>query len=606
MISLLKSLRSDKAGPHRLAGLWREDPESLAEYLRVIYRDYVFNSPLALFISVYFYLVREDKRAWPELEVWMLFWVVYLVSRFVIGLFYGQRPAREESALHRWNWVAIAIQAVDGLMVSSLALFIYPSLDIVAQSAVLAATLVLVGATAFSLSGRWLSIAVYAPPIYVSFAWMTWHQGHVYSQGLAVFTLAMFGLYAVYANNQRRSALRGFKLAKLNGELAQQLRSKNAELQEVAQARSRLLATVSHDLRQPAHAIGLLAERALLDSSPRATQQSLNDLNALSQSLSASLSTLMDLTRLDAGLVEPRVAPLALEQVLRRLQAEFESMAQDKGLAMHIAPSSVWVLSDPVLLHGMLANLISNAIKYTSTGSIRVEVERVQDQVCVSVRDSGMGIRADKLDLIFKEFVRLDGSESGSEGLGLGLSIVKRYGLLLGHRLSVESELSRGSRFSVFLPLTAAERSEAHVDDPSAAGPSQLEGLRVLVVDNVDLLLSSMNRTLTGWGCVVFAAHDLAEALLLTRDQRVEVVISDFHLGDLEPDGLQLIAAIRARAPHFMPAVLMTGDVSAQLESRAQEESVKVLHKPVRPAILRAGLLELLEQASRDGRASQA
>ena len=512
MVSRIKNVRVDQAGPHLLSGLWREDPESLTEYLRVIYRDYVFNSPLALFISIYFYLAREDKRPWPALEVWMLFWVVYLVARFVVGLFYGQRPAKSESALRRWNWIAIGIQAVDGLLVSMLALFIYPALDLVAQSAVLAATLVLVGATAFSLSGRWLSIAVYAPPIYVSFAWMTWHAGHVYSQGLAFFTLAMFGLYAVYANNQRRSVQRGFKLAKLNGELARQLQSKNAELQEVAQARSRLLATVSHDLRQPAHAIGLLAERALLDSSPMNTRQSLNDLNALSQSLSASLSTLMDLTRLDAGLVEPRVAPLALDQVLRRLKAEFESTARGKGLQMFMTPSPVWVLSDPVLLHGVLANLISNAIKYTSVGPVRVELEVLEGQVCVSVRDSGIGIREDKLDLIFKEFVRLDASESGSEGLGLGLSIVKRYSLLLGHRLSVESELGRGSRFSVYLPLSAAGRPEVRADDQPALGPSQLEGLRVLVVDNVELLLSSMIQTLSGWGCVVCAAHDLAEA----------------------------------------------------------------------------------------------
>jgi CheY-like chemotaxis protein len=291
--------------------------------------------------------------------------------------------------------------------------------------------------------------------------------------------------------------------------------------------------------------------------------------------------------------------------VLRRLKAEFESTARGKGLQMFMTPSPVWVLSDPVLLHGVLANLISNAIKYTSVGPVRVELEVLEGQVCVSVRDSGIGIREDKLDLIFKEFVRLDASESGSEGLGLGLSIVKRYSLLLGHRLSVESELGRGSRFSVYLPLSAAGRPEVRADDQPALGPSQLEGLRVLVVDNVELLLSSMIQTLSGWGCVVCAAHDLAEALLVTRDQTIHVVISDFHLGDLEPDGLQLIAAIRSRSPEFLPAMLMTGDVSAQLEIRAQDESVKVLHKPVRPTILRSGLLELLEQAGRDSRVTQ-
>ncbi len=606
MISLSKTQSDVRIGSHRLPGLLREDPESLAEHLRVIYRDYVFNSPLALFISVYLYSVRKVHSPWPQLDVWMIFWGLYLLSRLSVGLYYSRSPARDQAALSRWSRAAIAIQALDGLLLSMMALFIYPSLDPVAQSAVLAATLVLVGATAFSLSGRWLSIAVYAPPIYLSLAWMTWQQDHAYSKGLAVFTLAMFGLYAVYANNQRKSVQKGFEIAKLNGELADQLQAKNAELEEVAQARSRLLATVSHDLRQPAHAIGLLAERALIDASPAATRQSLNDLNALSQSLSASLSTLMDLTRLDAGLVEPRILPVALEHVLRRLQAEFESMARGKGLQLLIRSSSVWVLSDPVLLHGMLSNLVSNAIKYTSEGSVEVAVKVVGGQACVAVRDSGMGIREDKLELIFKEFVRLDAAESGSEGLGLGLSIVKRYGLLLGHRLSVKSQLGRGSRFSVYLPLTPAVLHETHTDHRLVPGESSLAGLRILVVDNVHLLLTSMIRTLSGWGCKVYAARNLVEALVVTREQAIHVVISDFHLGDLEPDGLQLIEAMRARSQQFLPAMLMTGDVSAQLEGRAHAQLVEVLHKPVRPTLLREGLLQLIEQAGRDGRTPQA
>ncbi len=605
MKSRLNTQGVDSPLIHRVSGLLREEPVSLAEHLRAIYRDYVFNSPLALFISVYLYAVRQVFQAWPALDLWMMFWGVYLGTRFFIGLWYWRSPAEDERALRRWNTVAIAIQAIDGLMVSMMAIFIYPDLDTVAQSAVLAVTLVLVGATAFSLSGHWLSMAVYAPPIYLSFAWMTWQQPHAYAQGLAVFTLAMFGLYAVYAGNQRKSVQKGFELAKLNGELASELQAKNSELEEVAQARSRLLATVSHDLRQPAHAIGLLAERALVDVSPAATRQSLNDLNALSQSLSASLSTLMDLTRLDAGLVEPRVEPVSLEPVMRRLQAEFESMARGKGLELMIAPATAWVRSDPVLLHGMLSNLVSNAIKYTSDGWVRVEVSVTDEQVGVSVRDSGVGIREDKLDLIFKEFVRLDATDSGSEGLGLGLSIVRRYGLLLGHRLSVKSQLGRGSEFSVYLPLTQAVLHELNADESPAAGTSGLAGLRVLVVDNVHLLLTSMTRTLSGWGCKVYAARNLVEALVVTREQPVHVVISDFHLGDLEPNGLQLIEAMRARSQQFLPAILMTGDVSGQLESRAKSQSVEVLHKPIRPALLREGLIQLLEQAGRGSRPGQ-
>lgn len=581
------------------------DPESLAEYLRVIFRDYVFNSPLVVLISLYFYGAGIGLPVGLVLQVWMVGWVSYLSLRFLLGVHYLRSPARSEVSLCRWNLLSIFIQALDSLFVTALVLLVYPGLQPEAQATVLAAVLVLAGSTAFSLSGRWAAIAVYAPPIYLSLAWATWQQSHAYAEGLTLFVLAMFALYMVYADNQRRSVRKGFQLAKLNAELADQLQVKNAELQEVAQGRSRLLATVSHDLRQPAHAIGLLAERILFETSSGPSRQNLNDLNQLSQSLSASLTTLMDLTRLDAGLVEPRVMAVPLEQVMGRIKAEFESLARGKGLQLWVNASAFWVRSDQVLLHGMLANLVPNAIKYTNQGQVQITSELADDQICIAVKDSGMGIHEDKLETIFKEFVRLDAFDSGSEGLGLGLSIVKRYSLLLGHRLSVQSKPGQGSCFCIYLPRAQALMASTQGEDPAHYDESRLAGLRILVVDNVDLLLSSMVNTLSAWGCQVLAARNLVEALVVSRDQTIDVLISDHHLGDLEPNGLQLIEAMRARYRDYLRAMLMTGDVSAQFESRAQEYSVDVLHKPVRPAVLRKGLLGLLEHCERESGAGQ-
>jgi len=573
----------------------QEDPAALIEHLRAIYRDYVFNSPLVICISVYLYAVRADLRPWPFLQAWMPLWVLYLSARMAAGLLFAQAPALDPLRLKRWSRLSLLIQLVDGLMVSSLGWFVYPQLDPMAQSALLAATLVLVGATAFSLSGRWLSIAVYAPLVYLSFAWMTWQQTHPYATGFAVFTLGMFALYLVYASNQRKSVLKGFELAKLNGQLADELMVKNVALEGVASERSRLLATVSHDLRQPAHAIGLLAERALLDSSPESTRQCLRDLNELSQSLSASLVTLMDLTRLDAGLVEPREMPVELGQILARLEGQFEVVARGKGLRLLVARCELWVRCDPVLLQALLANLVSNAIKYTAHGIVELKVSEVDNRVCVRVCDTGIGIRHDKLETIFNEFVRLDGAASGTEGLGLGLSIVKRYAGLMGLELSVESSPAQGSCFSVFMapsaPLSAdGAQSEKELD----AAQARLRALRVLVVDNVDLLLGSMVKTLAGWGCQVYAARNLVQAIDISKSQGIDLLISDYHLGDLEPDGLQLINALRQRAPGLLPALLMTGDVSSQLELTARSQGIPVLHKPVRPQLLREQVLARL------------
>ncbi len=575
----------------------------LAEHLRAVYADYVVNSPLVLAISLYLYFSTPFPPRPEFLGGWLVVWVAYLVGRFVAGLVYARRREYSPEALRLWAHLSVLIQGIDGVMVAALALTVYPELDVYAQSALLVSVMVLVGATSFSLSLRWATMAVYATPIYSSFAWATWHLNSAYAQGLGIFILAMFVLFVFYANNQRQSILRGFDLARLNGVMAEELQVKNLELQEVASARSRLLATVSHDLRQPAHAIGLLSERALTDQSPVVLRQTLGDLNELSQSLSASLMTLMDLTRLDAGLVEARVVAMPLNQVLLRLAAEFSASARNKGLALTVGRSRHWVHSDPVLLHGILANLVSNAIKYTRAGTVQVRLEVQSDMLLVSVRDTGIGIHADKLQLIFKEFVRLDFSDAGSEGLGLGLSIVKRYANLLAHSVSVTSQLNEGSCFTVAVALApSGEAAQESRTSPMTASllNARLSGARVLVVDNVDLLLSSMTKTLAGWGCEVWSARNLDEALTLAREHELDLVISDFHLGDREQDGLVLIAELqrlpRGDEADRLKAVLMTGDVSAQVEADAQLQGVRVLHKPVRPVVLQEFLLNLLER----------
>ncbi|MCE2880397.1 MAG: hybrid sensor histidine kinase/response regulator [Comamonadaceae bacterium] len=585
------------AWSRRLRGERAESPEVASEYLRAIFSNFIYSSSVAIALLLYLY-----SQAPPDLsgvmDLWAEIYMVYLVLRLLAGLSYPRRRQPSAQELRFWNGLSILIQALNGLALGALAIFVYPLFDLYVQSVALMVVLVLVGATAFSLSGQWLALAVYAPPVYGSFAWVIWHQDHTYAQGVAVLVVALFVLHILYAANHRRTLVMGLSLARRNGELADELRLKNGQLQEVATARSRLLATVSHDLRQPAHAIGLLSERAMSDLSRDVLMGTLRDLNELSQSLSASLTTLMDLTRLDAGLVQPRIQAAPLGQLLMRLQAEYGPYARNKGLEFTVEPSDRWVQSDPVLLHAMLANLVSNAIKYTPSGRVSVAVELASDrgQLQLCVRDTGLGIAAEQLDQIFKEFVRLDASESGTEGLGLGLSIVKRYALLLGHRLQVQSQPGQGSEFSVFVPLTLADPTH----DASEAGTTQvrLQGARVLVVDNVDLLLSSMVKTLSGWGCQVYAGRSLAEAAEVCRGQMIDVLISDFHLGDREPDGLQLIESLREQAGRRVPALLMTGDVSAQLESSALQQGVQVLHKPVRPNLLRACVIQLLEDSA--------
>jgi signal transduction histidine kinase/CheY-like chemotaxis protein len=578
-----------------------EPPEVTAEYLRLIYRNLSVSSPVSLFFVIYL-TVQADFEDPTALNWWATVFCIYLALRWVIGLSYPRKGEVDRAAVPFWSALSLAVQGCNGVLISLLALFVLPTVDPFAQIVGTMVVLILVGAIAHSLSGRWIETLVYAPPIYFSFAWSSWQQDHPYSRGVGLLILALFVLHLVYAGNQRRSIVASFAVARRNADLARELQFKNLEFQELASARSRLLATVSHDLRQPAHAIGLLSERALLETSFAGVKANLRDLNELSQSLSASLATLMDLTRLDAGLVKATIGPVSVAQVLMRVEAEFGGSTRAKGLSLVVERSDAWVQSDAVLLHGVLSNLVSNAIKYTRAGQVEVRVKEDGDAVLIEVSDTGIGIHGEKLELIFKEFVRLDASDSGTEGLGLGLSIVRRYATLLSHPLSVRSEPGQGSTFGITLvrtaPATVSDQASAVL---AGAGPTHnpLVGLNVLVVDNVELLLQSMSQTLKGWGCRVQAARNMAEAQRLSQESWPDVVLSDHHLGDREPNGIELIAGLRMQGTVLglpaPPALLMTGDVSAQLEAEAQVASVRVMHKPVRPRVLQLGLIDLLE-----------
>lgn len=584
-----------------LVRIWRGLPADVeTEYLRSLFGSFIHHGPVCILAGVYLYAAAPNLPSGAVLPVWLLCFVGYHIVRTVLGLAFKRRIKPQLNELYWWCLISLVLHALGGVLLFVLALSVYPTLDFLAQNVLLMVVLVIVGTSAFSLAGRWVEMGVYAPPIYLGFAWATWHLSHEYARPVAVLVLLFFGLYLFQARNQHRSMLQSFALARHNGELATELQVKNEELQEVASARSRLLATVSHDLRQPSHAIGLLCERVIQDPNPSSLNEALRDLNELSQSLSASLTTLMDLTRLDAGLVRANLGPVSLSHVLLRLEAEFSASAKNRGLQLHVPNSGLWVRSDPVLLHGVLANLLSNAIKYTRTGSVSVELLRQADEMRISVRDTGMGIKPDKLDLIFKEFVRLEGAQSGTEGLGLGLSIVRRYASLLGHSLSVSSEPERGSCFSIVLPLMEVSHQQVEVqalNRSMAVKDSRLHGLRVLVVDNVDLVLSTMVRTLSAWGCEVLSARSLTEVHVLARQLPLDVVITDFHLGDDEPNGLALISVLRALPRQgragTLPALLMTGDVSGQLEADARGSGVDILHKPVRPAVLQERLLHI-------------
>ncbi len=364
-------------------------------------------------------------------------------------------------------------------------------------------------------------------------------------------------------------------------------------------ARSRLLAALGHDVRQPVHALGLLG-RALRDRAGDDEARALAErVEASARALGDMLESLLDLARLDAGAVEPRVARLALAPLLERLGWEFEARAKDKGLELAIAvdPGAGAVESDPVLLGRIVANLLSNAVRYTREGRVALCAERVGDTVEIRVEDSGPGIPPERRREIFGEFVRLD-AEAGDEGLGLGLAIVERLAGLLGHALEVDSAPGRGSVFALRVPHAGPAPATSRAAGEAPGFAEAIAGRLVVVVDDDPTSRAALRALLESWGCDVLAAARTEEAVAgaRARRRRPDALLVDWDLGDGD-DGLGAIRALRGAAGTPVPAAIVTASRDPSVVAAIRAASVPLLAKPVAPAKLRALLASLLSGA---------
>lgn len=258
-----------------------------------------------------------------------------------------------------------------------------------------------------------------------------------------------------------------------------------------------------------------------------------------------------------------------------------------RGQRLRLRPTSLWVESDPLLLERILHNLISNALRYTPGGTILVACRKRGRKVRIEVRDNGPGIAPEAQEAIFQEFVQLDNPERNrAKGLGLGLAIVRRLTDLLEHPLQLKSSPGRGSLFAIELPSAAPGiLTDHHQPAPAQA----LARLRVVLVDDDELALASTTGLLESWGCQVNAA-DTGAALLATLrpgDEAPDIIVCDYQIAGTG-DGLQLIEQLRGHFARQIPAVILSGDTSPATATAIQQADIPLLHKPVRPAKLRA------------------
>jgi Na+/proline symporter/signal transduction histidine kinase len=374
------------------------------------------------------------------------------------------------------------------------------------------------------------------------------------------------------------------ELTRLNAALA---RAK-AEADEANISKTRFVAAASHDILQPLNAARLYVTSLVERQGPGEDGRLVENLDASLEAVEEILSALLDISRLDTGALKPELTSFRIDEILRQLEVEFTPLAKAKGLELTFVASSCAVRSDRRLLRRLLQNLISNAIKYTPKGRVLVGCRRDGKRLRFDVYDTGLGIPASKKKVIFKEFHRLDQGARVARGLGLGLSIVERIARMLGHKVDLKSTPTRGSHFSVEVPLAPALPGDARARELQRVDPGQLADMVVLCVDNDAQILDGMETLLGGWGCSVYKAADAKSAIAALADAKATPhgLLVDYHLDD--GNGIDAIVQLRWRFGSDLPAILITADRSPHVRQDAQRRSIQVLHKPVKPAALRA------------------
>ena len=400
-------------------------------------------------------------------------------------------------------------------------------------------------------------------------------------------------LHDLNVSLERQVADRTRKLEKRNLQLA--VAKEKAE--EATQSKSRFLAAASHDLRQPLHALTLFA-RAL---SRRVDGKEAKALVAQTEQALASLKemfdALLDISRLDAGLIEPHPQTFNLKEFIERVAGGFQAEAEHRDLSFRSRAIDTTLRTDPALLETMLRNLLSNAMKFTRRGGVMLGCRRVQGRIAIEVYDTGVGITAEAHDSVFQEFQRSKFAAAGSnDGLGLGLSIVKRYAELLGIEVRFLSQHGRGTRFSLLLPASV-ELSGTIARPAIELAPCDLTGRRILVLDDERLIVESLSRDLADRGSTVLSANTIAQAEEHVLSAPLDAAVVDINLstGETGPD---FIDRMERQLGRRLPALILTGATDAETLSGLVLTGRRWMTKPADPDAIARAVAELASEGN--------
>lgn len=557
------------------------------------------------------YFEHIEKRSWSKIILiatalvvaYMLWWdvprellLVWLLA-VVISSFIEKSMItniarirhREDQHKHFYNQLTLIV-TIQAVLWGAGAYFIWicddPVYDILVTTVMvtIVATVGIQSAACLRLFYLWLFLG-FTPFVLV----FVMHGSHVHNISIVLMLLfiAVTILTTKLANN---SVL---QLIMLKSELAQEKNS--AEAANVA--KSKFLAAASHDLRQPLHAltlfVGVLKQRCK-DSN---LENLADNIRHSADSIEKLLNSLLDVSKLDAGIVKPDISQVDIYQLLSKLENEYTAIAQEKGLRFHVNSVHGFVSSDASLLETILRNLLSNAIRYTEQGEVSLDCQLDGDQIKILVADTGAGIPMEQQQAVFQEFYQLDNNRGEqTKGLGLGLSIVKRLAQLLSITIHLESQPNKGSTFSLILPFSETP-SLPLAKENSGDLYNGLEGMSTLIIDDDPMIREAMLALLGVWGVEGIVTESTAEAIGVLQQRQItpDMLIVDYELQNNEL-GTQSAQAILACCNKDIPVLVMTGSTEKERLLRLQSEGYIVMHKPLQPD----KLLEFLQKVCQE------
>jgi len=373
------------------------------------------------------------------------------------------------------------------------------------------------------------------------------------------------------------------------------LRGAKEEAERANRAKSQFLATASHDLRQPLHAMQMYITVLQQKIKNKETLKIVSDIDAVSISTGRLLNAILDVSQLEAGAVQPQIEDFPVQEILHRVARGFRPMSKRKGISLRIASSSAYVRSDPVLLEQIIGNFVANAIRYTETGSVLLGCRRRPGKLSIEILDTGPGIPKHQRDAIFDDFHQLDNKERDrGKGLGLGLAIVRRLSICLDHQIEHSSKINHGSRFAVVVGLgdKPADVIQSRAFETSYF---DLKNTSVLLIEDNVAVLDATQQLLESWECNVICAKSAQEAEHLMFDPHniPDIVIADYRLPG-SVNGVQAINNVAAKLGYPVPAFIITGEADTSEVRKIADHGYHVLSKPIHPAKLRALISHLI------------